>query len=86
MSETHETRKDWQEWVERACAALEVDSSLVDIGEVHEVSKDVAHQVQRPLAPVSTFILGLAIGARIGRGETVDDAVRSDLVSRIPLD
>ncbi len=80
-----EPTEQWQAWVEKCCAALELDPALVDITEIHELSKNVAHEVQRPLAPVSTFILGLAIGARVGRGEPVDAAVRDDLVARVPL-
>lgn len=80
-----ESPEQWRNWVEKTCAALDLDPALVDIDQIHDLSRDVAHQVERPLAPVSTFILGLAIGIRIGRGEADDPAVREDLAARIPL-
>lgn len=77
---------DWDAWVERTCDALQLDADTVDIRLVHEVSKHVSHQVTRPLAPVSSYILGIAIGRAIERGETMDAAARQALADRIPLD
>ncbi|GAB3588929.1 DUF6457 domain-containing protein [Calidifontibacter terrae] len=81
-----EPEQQWQAWVEKTCAALELDPTLVDIDDVHALSRDVAREVERPLAPVSAFILGLAIGARASAGLPVDRGVRDELISRFPLD
>jgi hypothetical protein len=36
------------------------------------VARDVAHQVERPAAPLTAFMLGMAAG----KGQPVDDAAR----------
>lgn len=36
----------------------------VDIGAVLDLTRDVAHDVARPAAPLTTFALGLALGRR----------------------
>lgn len=56
-------RKAWEDWVTRACDAVGVDPRLVDIDEVHRLTKHVAHRFERPMAPVSSLILGLAIAS-----------------------
>lgn len=77
--------EQWTRWVEKTCAALDLDPSDVDIPLVHELSKNVSHEVTRPLAPVSSYILGIAIGRLIERGEVVDADARRELAQRIPL-
>lgn len=49
-------------WVAAAAAELEIDPSAVDVQMVLELARDVAHQVLRPGAPVSAYLLGLAVG------------------------
>ncbi len=61
MSETEADRRRWQEWADEACAAVGVDPAQVDIRLVHALTKHVAHRLDRPLAPVSSYILGLAV-------------------------
>ena len=56
----------WQTWIDAVCADLGVPSSLVDVEAIHDLSRQVAHGLARPLAPVSTFILGLALGRALG--------------------
>ena len=63
MTDLEHPQQRWTDWVSDACAAVGVDADLVDIVEIHHLSKEVAHRLERPLAPVSTFILGLALGA-----------------------
>ncbi|MFC4149306.1 DUF6457 domain-containing protein [Micromonospora mangrovi] len=50
------------EWVTAACAELELDPAEVSVPVVLDLAKDVAHQVLRPGAPVSAYLLGLAVG------------------------
>lgn len=59
-------------WLEAASQTLELDSEKVDIKTVLDVAKHVAHEVARPAAPLSTFLLGLAVGS--GNGELSDQA------------
>ncbi len=56
-------------WIAAASAELGLDGD-VDVDVVLDVARDVAHGVERPAAPVSTFLLGLAVG----RGETLEQA------------
>ena len=55
------------EWVEKVCNELSIDDD-VDIDELLDLARDVAHGVERRAAPIATFLAGLAAG----RGESVD--------------
>ncbi|MCW4466890.1 DUF6457 domain-containing protein [Glutamicibacter sp. MNS18] len=50
------------EWLSAAAEELGLDENEVDIATLLDVAKDVAHSVARPAAPLSTFLLGLALG------------------------
>ncbi|MEU8295775.1 DUF6457 domain-containing protein [Micromonospora sp. NPDC048909] len=50
------------DWVTAACAELGLDPAEVPVPAVLDLAKDVAHQVIRPGAPVSAYLLGLAVG------------------------
>ncbi|WP_336659164.1 DUF6457 domain-containing protein [Leucobacter sp. USHLN153] len=50
------------EWLAAAAERLGLGVSDVSIGTVLDVARDVAHDVARPAAPLSTFLLGLAVG------------------------
>ena len=77
--------EQWTRWVEKACTALDLDPADVDIDLVHELSKNVSHEVTRPLAPVSSYLLGIAVGRRLERGEPVDAAAQREIADRVPL-
>ncbi|MBK0417632.1 hypothetical protein JD276_01095 [Leucobacter sp. CSA1] len=49
-------------WLAAAAAELGLDAGDVRIGTVLDVARDVAHGVARPAAPLSTFLLGVAVG------------------------
>ncbi|SCG60123.1 DUF6457 domain-containing protein [Micromonospora coxensis] len=49
------------DWVTAACAELGLDPAAVPVPTVLELAKDVAHQVLRPGAPVSAYLLGIAV-------------------------
>lgn len=55
-----------EEWIEAVCAALDVPRDAVDLDAVLGLAGRVAHRVARPMAPVSTFLLGYALGAAGG--------------------
>lgn len=67
MATTQEVRM--QEWITAIAAELGV-SPQVDVDAVLDIAKDAAHQVQRPAAPVTTYLVGLAVAA----GMTVEEA------------
>lgn len=66
------------DWLEAAAKELGLDSGEVDIATVLDAAKHVAHEVARPAAPLSTFLLGLAMGS--GKGELA--GLSEQLVSR----
>lgn len=49
-----------QEWVAAASQALGLDIT-VDLDVILDVARDAAHAVERPAAPVTTFLLGVAV-------------------------
>lgn len=62
------------EWV--AAAAAELELGDVPAGEqqlILDLAREVAHNVVRPGAPVSAYLVGLAVG----RGASLDDATRA---------
>ena len=63
------------EFVRTVCQALGVDKSVVDQDLILELTKDVAHNVTRPAAPISAFIVGLAAGRAGGDADAVRAAV-----------
>ena len=76
-----------EDWVALAGAALGLDPAAVDITELLDLTKDVAHGVARPAAPLTAFLVGLAAGRAGGGPVAVADAVatvRSLLAERLP--
>ncbi len=51
------------EWVGAACAELGIDEGLADQRAILDLAREVAHQVDRPAAPLTAFLLGVAVGA-----------------------
>ena len=66
--------------MEEVCGQLGVDPELVDIGLVHRLTKEVAHRGERPMAPVTSYILGLAVG----RGDGTPEALTERLLEMLP--
>ena len=50
------------DWLAAAAAELGVDGP-VDMHLLLDLTRDVAHGVERPAAPLTTFLLGLAVAA-----------------------
>ena len=49
-------------WVLAACAELGLAPTDVDTAELLDVARDVAHHVVRPGAPVTAYLMGMAVG------------------------
>jgi len=49
-------------WIEAVCAELGIDRSAVDERLILDLARDAAHQVDRPAAPVTAFLAGIAVG------------------------
>jgi hypothetical protein len=50
------------EWNAAACRALGLDPDEARQDLVLDLARDVAHGVARPAAPVTAYLLGLAVG------------------------
>jgi hypothetical protein len=59
-----------EEWTKQVVAELQLDPDALDRTVILDVAKDVAHGVARPAAPLTTFLLGMAVG----RGMPLADA------------
>lgn len=68
--------QELEPWLVQACQAVGVERDRIDIGMALKLSREVAHRLARPLAPVSTFIVGVALGAH-------PDADPRELAARI---
>lgn len=53
-------------WIAEVGEVLGVDPSVVDVTLLLDVARDAAHNVARPAAPLTTFMVGLAAGAQGG--------------------
>ena len=80
MTDLAAAEQEWHDWVRDACSALDVDPDAVDVSGIHALTKDIAHGFARPRAPVGSYILGVAVGARAARGEQVDAAALTDAI------
>ena len=49
-------------WIAAAAAELGVEPGAVEPKLALDVARDVAHQVLRPGAPVTTYLMGIAVG------------------------
>jgi hypothetical protein len=49
------------DWIDELCDALDIDAD-VDEGLVLDLAKTVATNVERPAAPVSAYLVGVAVG------------------------
>lgn len=85
--------EEWRTWLTEVCAAFDLDPAQVDVRAVLDLTKEVAHGVDRPMAPVTAFVLGLAlakdpelsmtdgcerIAALVAAREGAQDAARDD--------
>nr|WP_089250415.1 DUF6457 domain-containing protein [Asanoa hainanensis] len=50
------------EWVRAACAELGIAPADAPVSLVLDLARDVAHNAVRPAAPVTAYLLGLAVG------------------------
>jgi hypothetical protein len=66
-------------WIEQITTELGVPQPA-DIAVILEVAKDAAHSIERPAAPVTTYLLGYAVA--LG----ADPTAVSDAVARLARD
>lgn len=80
MTDLAAAETEWQDWIADACAAVGVDAADVDVTAIHGLTKEIAHGFARPMAPVGSYILGLAVGAR---GAAGGEVAQSELTNAI---
>jgi len=61
-----------ESWTEAACAELGIDPAVLDTRMVLDVARDAAHQVARPAAPLTAYLLGVAVGQGQPLGEAAE--------------
>jgi len=64
-------RGTMDEWIEAAAQALGIPRDL-DVATILDVARDAAHGVERPAAPVTTYLMGYAVAS----GLTFDEAAQ----------
>ena len=71
------------DWIDELCDALDVEIDL-DEALILDVAKDAAHNVERPAAPITTFLLGYAAARSNANPEEVERlaAAATDLALR----
>ncbi len=59
-----------EQWAAAVCADLGLDPRTSDAKAVLDLARDVAHGVARPAAPLTAYLVGVAVG----RGLALPDA------------
>jgi hypothetical protein len=71
------------DWIDELCDVLDIE---VDVDEalVLDLARDAAHNVARPAAPITTFLLGFAAAGVAGNAEKIERlaGLASDLALR----
>ena len=72
-----------KEWLETAAAELDVADVDLDDAAVQillDLARDAAHEVERVAAPLTTFLVGVAVG----RGATLETAAEATTTRLFP--
>lgn len=51
-----------ERWITAASADLGLDARPADARTILDLARDVAHNVDRPAAPVTAYLIGMAVG------------------------
>lgn len=62
------------DWKDRAAAELGITEEI-DEDDILDLARVVAHEVERKMAPISTFLAGLAAGKSGGGEAAMRDAI-----------
>ncbi len=75
MPNTPQSPDSLERWAAALATELGLDPAAVPTDDILDLARDVAHGVARPAAPLSTFLVGLAIGA--GNGSFTELSARA---------
>ena len=53
----------FEEWIDELCELLSIDPNDVDIDGLLDLSREAAHGIERRAAPVTTYLVGVCVGA-----------------------
>ena len=59
------------DWIDELMDALDIDTEI-DEGLVLDVARRTAHRVERPAAPITTYLLGYAAGLAGGDADQIE--------------
>lgn len=59
------------DWIDELCDALDIDAE-VDEGLILDLAKVAAHNVERPAAPITTYLLGYAAGSAEADSDAIE--------------
>lgn len=69
------------EWIAEAGQALGLEPGVVDRQQILDLARDAAHGVARPAAPLTTYLVGVAVGRGLSP-ETAHAAIQELLKDR----
>ncbi len=58
------------EWLGTVAQSLGVDDAVA-VGELLDITRDVAHNIDRPAAPLTLHLIGLAVGAGMTEAKAI---------------
>jgi hypothetical protein len=72
------------EWTNQLASALGIDPEL-EVDAILDLARDAAHTIDRPAAPLTTFLVGYAAGARGGKPHDLEDCldIATELVAEL---
>lgn len=59
------------DWIDELCDVLDLETE-VDEGLILDLARAAAHNVERPAAPITTYLLGFAAGAGNASPEAIE--------------
>lgn len=73
------------EWTEQLTEALGVVDVEFEVDAILDLARDAAHQIDRPAAPLTTFIVGYAAALRGGKPSDLEDCmdIATELITEI---
>lgn len=69
-------------WLRSLAEKLEIPDAELDTDEIHtllDLARDAAHQVDRPAAPLTCYLVGVAVGRGAALGATAATATQAAL-------
>jgi hypothetical protein len=67
------------DWIDELCDVLDVEVDL-DEALVLDVAREAAHNVERPAAPITTFLLGYAVARSSGDPDEMERLASAAIV------